>query len=208
MRNPITCDLQRLAVVIPAAGQGQRMGQLKQLLPWQYTTVLGQTLLNCRAAGLHQLFVITGNATVAVAAEARRYGATPVYNAAYQTGEILSSIQAGIQALPTTVAAVLVLLADQPMIGPALLQQVVVYWRGRTNALCVPTYQQKWGHPVLIGRDYFAELRALPQTARARTLLKTHPQALQTVAMQSPTILADLDTPADYQRWHPTNPNA
>ncbi len=193
---------QQIAVVIPAAGKASRMGQLKQLLPWGNVSVIGQTISNCRAAGLHQIIVCTGNQSELVAAEAHKFGVTTVYNADYETGEILSSIKAGVAALPASILACLVLLADQPMITPAAMHHVIASWNMQSDALLVPVYAGQWGHPVLIGRDYFPALQQLPSNARARTLLVQNRAQLTEIEVDSPIILADLDTPADYAHWH------
>ncbi len=195
---------QRLAVVIPAAGKASRMGQLKQLLPWGDLSVLGQTICNCRTVGLHQIVVSTGNRSEAVAAEAERFGVQTVFNADYETGEILSSIKAGVTTLPSDVDACLILLADQPMITPSLIHEIATAANSGPSALIVPAYQGAWGHPVVIGRDYFPALLALPSGARAKDLLLQNQLGLTIHAVDSPNILADLDTPTDYAHWRPT----
>jgi molybdenum cofactor cytidylyltransferase len=95
------------------------------------------------------------------------------------------------------------MLADQPMVGPEIINCLLEeYWQGGAD-LIAPTYQGHRGNPVLIGRRYFTELLALPRGEAPRTLLQTNAQALKVVPVESPGILQDMDTPGQYERWRP-----
>ena len=74
--NPsVRAVVQRVTAVILAAGQGKRMGQTKQLLPWADTTVLGQTIHNLQQTAVHNCLVITGHEAEAVQKIAAAEGA-------------------------------------------------------------------------------------------------------------------------------------
>jgi CTP:molybdopterin cytidylyltransferase MocA len=53
----------------------------------------------------------------------------------------------------------------------------------------------------LIGRQYFAELSALPHGSAPRYLLKRH--TVHLVAVDTGSVLQDLDLPEDYDRYRP-----
>jgi molybdenum cofactor cytidylyltransferase len=96
-----------------------------------------------------------------------------------------------------------VMLADQPMIEPEIINQLLqAYWRGE-GELIAPTYEGQRGNPVLIGRDYFAELLELPPDGAPRLLLRRHQADLRLVPVSSDSVLRDLDQLEDYQRWRP-----
>jgi molybdenum cofactor cytidylyltransferase len=59
---PVQAVVARVTAVVLAAGESRRMGEIKQLLPWGATTVLGQTLRNVKASGVHDVVVVTGHA--------------------------------------------------------------------------------------------------------------------------------------------------
>ena len=146
-------------------------------------------------------------------------------NPAAEAGEMLGSLQRGLTALPATAEAVLVLLGDQPMIGPEVIRAVLdAGWRaaaagvgrgadgrgdggaggsGLEQVLVVPEYEGRWGHPVLFGRDHLPDLLALPTGGRPRDLLLRRRDGLTLVRLDAVEILADLDTEADYLRWAP-----
>ena len=193
----------RVTAVVLAAGESKRMGRTKQLLPWGETTVLGQTLDNLAASLVHDVVVVTGYKRQAMDQIAAAHGAATVHNPEYATGEMLSSLQAAVQALPQNRSAVLVVLADQPMLAPATIDQLLVaYWQGR-GSLVAPSYDGRRGNPVLIDRAHFQELLALSPGDAPRALLRRHPSSLYQVPVEDPAVLRDLDQPEDYQRWKP-----
>ncbi|MCP4428065.1 MAG: putative selenium-dependent hydroxylase accessory protein YqeC, partial [Chloroflexi bacterium] len=199
--HPVREVHQRVTAVVLAAGQSKRMGQTKQLLPWGETTVLGQVLHNLKETAVHDILVVTGHEAEKVAAIADEEAVSSLFNPHFAAGEMLSSLQTAVAQLPDSVTAVLVMLADQPMIKPANINRLLaVYWQ-EESALIAPSFEGRQGNPVLIGRAYFDELLALPPGLAPRHLVRRYQDDLRLVEMPSATVLHDLDSPADYARW-------
>jgi len=201
LAQPVLEVHQRVTAVILAAGQGKRMGQqTKQLLPWGRSTVLGQTIANVQQTAVHNHLVITGHEAEAVNHIAQAAGVQTVHNPDFATGEMISSLQTAVRALDESVTAVLVVLADQPMIESQTMDLLLeAYWQGHSD-LIAPVFAGKRGNPVLIGRRYFDELLALPPTDAPRTLLRRHADKLHLVEVPTDAILRDLDDPQQYAR--------
>ena len=197
--EPVREVHQRVTTVILAAGEGKRMGQqTKQLLPWGSTTVLGHTLANVQQTAVHNHLVITGHDAEKVRKIALAAGAETLHNPDFATGEMISSLQTAVRNLDESVTAVLVMLADQPMVQPQTMDLLLeAYWQGHGD-LIAPVFEGRRGNPVLIGRRYFAELLALPATDAPRTLLRRHADKLHLVAVPTDDILRDLDSPQQY----------
>ncbi|WP_420629549.1 selenium cofactor biosynthesis protein YqeC [Candidatus Leptofilum sp.] len=202
--KPVREVHQRVAAVILAAGEGKRMGQqTKQLLRWGSTTVLGQTVENVQGTAVHDHLIVTGHDAEAVRQVAQVAGIETLHNSNYATGEMLSSLQTAVRVLDESVTAVLVVLADQPMVEPATMDLLLAaYWQGLGD-LIAPAFAGKRGNPVLIGRRYFAELLALPPGDAPRTLLRRHADKLHLVQVPTDSVLRDLDSPAQYQKERP-----
>jgi molybdenum cofactor cytidylyltransferase len=193
----------RVTAVVLAAGESKRMGRSKQLLPWGETTVLGQTLANLARSLVHETLVVTGHERQTITAIAINQGAPVVHNPDYAHGEMLSSLQVAVAGLPADRSAVLVMLADQPMVGSETIDRLLIaYWQGR-GRLVAPLHDGRRGNPVIIDRCFFEELLALPPGGAPRTLLRRHPEELYLLAVDDAAVLQDLDNPADYQRWRP-----
>ena len=148
--------------------------------------------------------VITGHDAEKVGQLAQAAGVKTLHNLDFATGEMLSSLQTAVRHLDESVTAVLVMLADQPMVQPETMNLLLeAYWQGHGH-LIAPTFQGKRGNPVLIGRRFFAELLALPPGDAPRTLLRRHANALHLVEAPTDEILRDLDNLAQYERERPS----
>jgi molybdenum cofactor cytidylyltransferase len=179
------------------------MGKTKQLLPWGASSVLGQTLANLQNSMVTDVVVVAGHDEEAVSAVAKERGVETITNPDYATGEMISSLQMAIRQLPDNRSAILVVLADQPMIEPKTIDQILVtYWQGK-RGIVAPTYRGKRGNPVLIDRKFMEELLTLPADAAPRSLLERHPESLALLEVNTPTILQDIDTPEQYGRHRP-----
>ncbi len=196
--QPVREVWRRVAAVVPAAGESRRMGRNKLLLPWGKTTVLGKTLTNVSASGVSSIVVIVGHESEQSIPLAEKYGQV-VINKDYTKG-MLSSVQASIRALPDDIEAALVVLGDQPLVTPAIIDQLLAEYAANPRGLVAPTYHGQRGNPVIIDRRHFAELLALPPEAAPRALLQRHSDDLLLVEVESDAILHDLDRPEDYER--------
>jgi molybdenum cofactor cytidylyltransferase len=194
-----------IAAVVLAAGQSRRMGQPKMLLPWGQTTVLGQVLQVVKESGVEEIVVVTGAESEKVAEVARALGGRAVFNPNFSQGEMLSSLQAGLEVLSEDerVEAALVCLGDQPQVGARSVRMVTDRFRVTGSGLVVPSYQMRRGHPWLLGRRYWEEILTMQPPESPRDFLRRHDDEIEYVVVPTPDILADLDTPEDYLKARP-----
>jgi molybdenum cofactor cytidylyltransferase len=59
------------------------------------------------------------------------------------------------------------------------------------------------GHPWLVARALWNEILALRPPESPRDFLNRHAADINYVEVETSSILADLDTPEDYQKTHP-----
>lgn len=192
-----------VAAIVLAAGLSTRMGGdvPKQLLPWGRHTVVQQVLDTLLQAGIpaSRIFLVVGHARQAVEMATAGYGVQPVFNPNYGTGEMLTSLQTGLQALPPACTGALVALADQPQMQGAVVADVLdAFESGGWRQIVVPSYTMRRGHPVILPRWLWPEVLNLPAGATLRTVLERHQHAIHYVLVDTPTVLADLDTPTQY----------
>ncbi len=193
----------RVTAVVLAAGISDRMGATKQLLPWGERTVLGQTLVNLQKSRIDNILAVVGHQAEAVETVARNHSVATIFNANYEAGEMLGSLQIAVKQLPSNISAVLVVLADQPMVSSEIVDLLLErYWQGNAD-LIAPVFEGRRGNPVLIGRRFFRELLDLDPGLAPRHILQRHPDELALVETNSPVVLQDLDRPEDYERLRP-----
>ena len=192
-----------IAAIILAAGQSRRMGQPKMLLPWGPVTVIEQVISTFLQAGVQDVVVVTGSARERLAGIIQPYPVRPVHNLDYETGEMLSSLQVGLAAMRPEAEALLVGLGDQPQVQTETVQRLCQGFLQGKSALVVPSFQRRRGHPWLVARSLWGELLAMQAPETPRDFLNRHGSEIDYVEMDTPTILADLDTPEEYRRSRP-----
>ena len=196
-----------IAGIVLAAGKSERMGQPKMSLPWGDTTVIGQVIATLVHSGLGEVVVVAGGGREdmeqALSHLPPSWPVHLVFNPDFVAGEMLSSLQAGIAALGERVEAALLALGDQPQIEGRVVQDVLDAYQQTGAKLVAPSYQMRRGHPMLLGRSLWPEIHALRPPQTLRDLLRTQADQIYYVTVDTPTILQDVDTPADYQKFRP-----
>jgi molybdenum cofactor cytidylyltransferase len=208
-----------VTAIILAAGSSRRMGRPKLLLTWGGTTVLGKTVETVAEAGILDILIVTGGESDQVLAEAERLGkhlpVRSIRNPDFQDGGMLSTLQAGLRSLEQShthshkvgetpkEAAALIALGDQPQMLVTTVRQVVrAFDRGRAP-LVVPSFANRRGHPWLIRSDLWISILELAAPATARDFLDRHRDEIEYVDAKTSSVLADIDTPQDYERERP-----
>jgi len=192
-----------ISAIILAAGQSKRMGQPKMLLPWGRSTVIEHVITTFLTAGIEDVTVVTGGAREQVENPIRQYPVRKVHNNDYATGEMLSSLQCALRVMPESAQAVLIGLGDQPQVQENSLRLICEAYRDSQFRLIVPSFQMRRGHPWLVARPLWKEIFALKPPESLRDFLNRHASDIHYVRMETPSILADLDTPEDYHRSRP-----
>ena len=189
-----------ISAVVLAAGRSQRMGQPKMALPWGDSTVIGRVVQVLSQAGVSDILVVTGGGSAAVHAALQESAARLVHNPAYAAGEMLSSLQVGLASLPEDCEAALVALGDQPQIQLQVVVGLLERYRSSRSALVVPSYRMRRGHPWIAARSLWPDIQVLSPPQTLRDLLQDKAGQIDYLEVDTDSILADLDTPDDYQR--------
>lgn len=192
-----------ISAILLAAGQSRRMGQPKMLLPWGKLTVIEQVIETFLRAGIEDIQVVTGGTRELIEKVIEPYPVQKIYNSNYAAGEMLSSLQLGLRALSDRVEATLIGLGDQPQVQEGTVRLVCEAYRTSQSKLVVPSFQMRRGHPWLVARPLWNEILALSPPESPRDFLNRHAADIHYVEAGTSSILADLDTPQDYQEAHP-----
>ncbi len=111
-----------------------------------------------------------------------------------------SSIRAGMAALPEGTRAVLIALADKPLLKAETVTMLINRFHRGGGPIVYPTYQGSQGHPVLLASELFTELEQLEDDSGAKSLLRKFVERAVEVETDDAGILLDIDTPEDYAK--------
>lgn len=192
-----------ISAIILAAGQSRRMGQPKMLLPWGKLTVIEHVVTTFLNAGIKDIIVITGGVREQVEDVIAAYPVRTIYNQDFANGEMLSSLQCGFRAMVDQSRATLIGLGDQPQVQVEVVRRVCEAYRENKSQLIVPSFQMRRGHPWLVDHPLWNELLEMHSPESPRDFLNRHANEIHYVEVDTPSILADLDTPDDYQKSRP-----
>jgi molybdenum cofactor cytidylyltransferase len=193
-----------ISAIILAAGQSKRMRQPKMLLPWGKLTVIEHVISTFLNAGIEDLIVVTGGAREQVEGAIGQYPVRKIHNTDYAAGEMLSSIQCALRVMPQRAQAALIGLGDQPQVHEESVRLIYKEFQVSQSRLIVPSFQMRRGHPWLIARSLWSEILDLKQPESPRDFLTRHADEIHYINVDTPSVLADLDTPEDYEKSRPT----
>lgn len=182
------------------------MGRVKGVLPHPVSglpLVLHVTNM-LRNAAATPLAVVTGAHHGALAAALDGAPVTCLYNPRHDDGQ-LASLQRAIAWARCVAQAewLLVTLVDVPAVSTGTIAQLIA--AARRSAACAvrPLHAGRNGHPVLWRADAWPLLEAADTRLGARHVMHELAAAgrVDTVPVDDPGILRDLDTPEDYARF-------
>jgi molybdenum cofactor cytidylyltransferase len=185
--------------IVLAAGESRRMGTPKLILPFGEVTMIETVVCTLLRSKVDRVLVILGSDRDKIMPLLAGKDVDTVVNARYQEG-MLSSIQAGFQALPQEVEAVLVFLGDQPLIPVSVIDKMIECYKKAGKGIILPVYKKKRGHPLLIDTKYKDEVIALSPAVGLRALTHNHPEDVHEVDVATVHVLKDIDYPEDYRR--------
>jgi molybdenum cofactor cytidylyltransferase len=192
-----------IPAIVLAAGKSTRMGRPKATLPLgDGETFLSHIVRTCREAEINDVIVVVGHEADAVRASVATRGVTVrfVENPDYESGQF-SSLVAGLRAVDRPgVSAVLVTLVDVPLVTADTVRTVVERYIRTRAPIVRPTRGNEHGHPVLIDRSVFDELRHADPAAGAKPIVRAHASPVGDIAIEDAGAFLDIDTLAEYQR--------
>jgi molybdenum cofactor cytidylyltransferase len=181
------------------------MGRPKLLLPFRGEPLVAAVVAALRAGGVAGIVLVTAADDDELRDWARQAGVATAVNPAPERG-MLSSIQEGIAALGGVDAlarrgdVLLVSPADLPWLDPRSVAELLRRMAAVAAPLAVPVYQGQRGHPLALAPALIPEIPHLDPDIGLKQLRDRHEAELLEVPVDDPGVVADVDTPADYER--------
>ncbi len=194
--SPATQVFGRVAGVVLAAGGSERLGSLKQLLPWRGKPLAWYALHAALDADLEPIVVVVGAEATRVQQALACEGVHFIENPMWAEGQS-SSMLAGLEAVQDSVEAAILLLADMPMVSDDLLCTLVQMHRETLAPLVAPIAAGRRGNPVLFDRGTFSALRDVRGDQGGRGLFYRYSAAW---VPWDERIFFDVDNEEDFQR--------
>ncbi len=181
--------------ILLAAGASSRFGRPKLLEQWQGVSLLRRAAGTLRDAGTRPLIVVVPPGPE-FRDELVGLASVLVVNLEPDQG-IGRSIALGIGALPDDAMAVLIAVADQPLLSIDAVRSLLSAFQ--PGAIVAPRYGAHPGNPRVFDRRFFSELTSLHGDRGGQLVADAHPEAVVEVELPEPLGI-DVDRPSDWAR--------
>jgi molybdenum cofactor cytidylyltransferase len=192
-----------IPAIVLAAGKSTRMGRSKANLPLgSGETFLSRIVRTLYAAAVDDVVVVVGHEADAILTAFSRTGVAArfVINSDYENGQF-SSLLCGLNAVdrPGLIAA-LVTLVDVPLVSADTVRNVIDRYHQTHAPIVRPVRGHEHGHPVLIDRSLFDEIRRADPSGGAKLVVRAHASAPGDVQVADDGAFRDIDTIDEYER--------
>lgn len=196
-----------IGALLLAAGAGSRLGgRPKSLLELDGVPLIVRQLAALSDAGVDEVVVVLGHHARAIEAAIRHRPATRVHNPTPDEGPA-ASVRIGLQALSLRLDAVMVALADQPLITAQDITALISAYRQRGGkAMVVPRVRATDGstapgNPVMFDAALRAQWLAGGTELTGRQWRENNPERVHWFETDNRHYGVDIDTPGDLRQF-------
>lgn len=185
---------QRIAMLILAAGASRRMEEIKQLLPWNHTTLLGHMIEQGLASKVTQVFVVLGAHSEVIWNTISNQKSHPIFNPDWEQGMGVSIASAMhyFDENSLNFDAVLIVLVDQPLLDSNYFNLLISSYLSKNKNIVASQIKNGIGVPVILSKAYFKELKKLDQDYGAKRIIAKNMNDVFVVNSEGKNI--DIDT--------------
>ncbi len=192
-----------VGAVVLAAGAGSRLGgRPKCLLELGGVPLIRRTLIALSGAGVDEVVVVLGHHAELIEPAVAPFPVTLVRNPDPDAGQV-SSQRVGLAALGGKLDAVLVALADQPLVNAQDITALIGAYKKRPDGMSVvfPQVGGEPGNPVIFSAEVRERILAGDAQVGCRQWRQAHPEAVVPFVTDNRRYKVDVDTPEDLERF-------
>ena len=187
-----------------AAGAGARMGyRPKSLLELDGVPLIRRHIMALQGAGVTELVVVLGHHESAIAPLLQDFAVKLVSNPNADASPV-SSQRLGLQSLSGQTDAVLMALADQPLIDAQDIEQLIVAFTQRPNGvnLLFPGVKGQPGNPVIFTEAVRNDMLVCPPEVGCKQWRQQNASQVHVLDCYNLHFVQDVDTPEDIQNFY------
>jgi len=202
---PGSMERSSCSALILAAGASTRFGEPKQAVLWNGLSLLRRAALTALECESDDVIVVLGAHSERVRTELEGLPVFVADNPLWKEG-IAGSLRVGVQAaIDSRAQSILVTLADQPLVTPSHLNNLIAAWRNGAASVAT-SYAGTFGAPALFDQTRYPDLLALRGDCGAKAVLARHASALACVPFAEAA--TDIDRRADLAALCEREPNS
>jgi molybdenum cofactor cytidylyltransferase len=189
-----------ITAIVPAAGLSSRMGQNKLLMRFGGKSLIERAVDTLFASGIDEVVVVLGHEANQIRGQLEGKQVRLVENPDYQQG-LSTSIRAGVGAVEGA-EAIMIYLADQPLLESGEIRRLILAFAEAKRAgksIVIPFFGNERGNPVILDGSYREKVLEIAGDVGCRRIIRSHPEQVFPVQMESDHVIRDVDTPEDWR---------
>ena len=180
--------------IVLAAGSSTRFGRTKQLEQFDGMPLAAGAMRKAEAVCGVRSILVTGKDWQEVATACEPLAGYFVINNDYEQG-LASSIACGVRAVAESADAILLMLADLPLVTTEHLTNLVDAWAASPRSIIASEFEDTLGPPIVFPKADFDALMRLKGDRGARPIIDAHRDRVQAIACEEAAF--DIDRPED-----------
>ena len=196
----MTDSKSKTGIIILAAGNSSRLGEPKQLLAFNDTNLLKNTVEAADLVPNSIVIVVTGSNRKLIEEQLDATQIKISYNPDWESG-MSSSIVKGLNDLlliSPNIEKCIISVCDQPFISNSVFESLLEEYDNSGKGIVASAYAQTLGTPVLFDKKYFKEILELKGHEGAKKIINKFMDDTLAVPFEKGNI--DIDTLEDYNR--------
>jgi len=191
--------MNKIGIIILAAGSSSRLGKPKQLLPYNNITLLEHIISQATDAS-SAVFVVLGANQDVIHEKIKNSPVRIVFNNDWEDG-MSSSIHCGLSELLKTDSpdAIIIMASDQPFVTGHLLKEMIDKYTQTNKPIVACSYEHTLGVPVLFDKKFYGALLEMDGQTGAKKIINENLNFVESVYFHMGQI--DIDTSADYETF-------
>jgi molybdenum cofactor cytidylyltransferase len=202
-----------VSVVLLAAGMSTRMGRNKLLLTFRDKPLVVHAVDTLLASKAGEIIVVLGHESEKIWDQLEDYaGQAPnrgqsrrvrlVKNADYRDG-LSTSVRAGVEAVSRETGAIMIYLADQPLLEPADVDRIITAFttaKAEDKMIVVPFFKGERGNPVILDASLRDSILGIVGDVGCKGVIKRYPEKVYAIEMENDHVVRDVDDVQAYER--------
>ena len=202
-----------VSTVVLAAGMSTRMGRNKLLLSFWDKPLAVHAVDTLLASKFGEIIVVLGHESEKVWDQLEAYAGDAskwaekgrvhlVKNPDYRDG-LSTSVRTGVQAVSPEVGAIMIYLADQPLIEPADVDRIIEAFataKTENKTIVVPFFKGERGNPVIVDASLRDSILGIAGDVGCKGVIKRYPEKVYAVEMENDHVVRDVDDVQAYER--------